>query len=102
MFLYDLLFDDQSISASEEFGVLVPTEGFSKVIVMAYGDATFDVYSTPSPDGSFLLTKETLLTAVAANTGDSKEVTKLAPNLYVTIKNTSAGTAKYSLWIYGV
>jgi hypothetical protein len=83
---------------------MVSVKGFAKVIVMAKGEAAFDVYSYPSPDVSTVFTaaKETLLTGITANNGDVKEVAKVAPYLYVTVKNTSAATAKYDLWIYGV
>lgn len=100
-FLYNTLLFDQAIATLAEVDVMVPTEGFSKIIVMAYGEAAGDVSSTASPDGSIFLAKETLF-SVTANTGDSKEVTKIAPNLKVTVKNTSGGTANFHLWIYGV
>lgn len=102
MILDDLLFDDQTISASEELGVMIPTDGCNKIIVKAYGEAQFDVYFTPSPDGSHLLAKETLLTDVPANTGDKKVVADVPAWSYITIKNKSVAAAKYSLWVCGI
>jgi hypothetical protein len=103
-YLIDKLLNDQPIAAGAELGVMVTVKGFSRLFVMSKGDATFDINSTPSPDGSTVFTnlKETLSAGVVANAGDLKEVTKFAPHLYITVKNTSVGAGKFDVWIYGV
>jgi hypothetical protein len=98
----DILLDDISLTAGAEEGVMVSVEGFDSVFVMALGEATYDVYSYPSPNASDMMEKETLATGVLANVGVTKKPNMLAPYLYITIKNTSAGTAKFNLWVYGV
>jgi hypothetical protein len=102
-FMNEPILFDQTIANGAELGSVVNVEGYSKVIVLAFGEAAYDVYSTPSPDGSNVsFIKETLITGAAANTGDSASVGKLAPYLNVTIKNNGASPAKFYLWVYGV
>ena len=102
-YMYEPVFYDLTIANGYEQEIVIPTAGFSKIIVMAYGEAAGDVYSTPSPDGSFFLanSKETVFSLTA---GESKgeEVTTVAPYLRVAAKNTSGAPAKYHLWAYGV
>jgi len=102
-YMDNTLFFNMTIANGEEKEIVVPTAGFSKVIVMAYGEAAGDVYSTPSPDGSFFLvnSKETVF-SLAAGESKGEEVTTVAPSLKVAVKNTSASPANYHLWLYGV
>lgn len=101
-FLYDVLLDDITLAAGEERGVMVVVEGYVNVFVMALGEATYDVNSYPSPNASDLMPVETLATGIVANAGINKKVGQLAPTLYITMKNTSAASAKFSLWIYAI
>lgn len=101
-FLFEELAFNVSIGPGQEFSVFAPIEGFTRVFVQAYGKGIFDVYSQPSPDGSFVMDREPLAQAVAANAGVCKPINNLAPYVRLTIKNTSALTAKYHLWVYGV
>jgi hypothetical protein len=101
-FLYDVLIDDLQLAAGEEMAITVSVEGYESVFVMATGEATYDLYSYPSPNASDYMEKETLATGAAANVGVTKKPSMLAPYLKLAIKNTSAGAAKYTLWVYGV
>lgn len=101
-FLYDVLIDDLTIAAGAEMNVMVSVEGYESVFVMATGEATYDLYSYPSPNASDRMEKETLQAGVTAGVGITKKVNMLAPYLELAIKNTSVAGAKYTLWVYGV
>lgn len=101
-FLYEIVIDDLDLTAGEEEQVTISIEGYENVYVMATGEATYDLYSYPSPNASDYMEKETLASAVAANVGVTKKPSMLSPWIKLAIKNTSAGTAKYTLWVYAV
>ena len=101
-YVYEVVLDDIQLSAAEERGAIHNVAGYQNVYIMAVGEAaTFDVNSYASPNASDLMPVELIVSAVAAGTVQGK-VTKLGPALYLTIKNTSASAAKFSLWIYAV
>lgn len=101
-FLFELVMDDIQLAASEERGVIKNVSGYQNVYVMAVGEAaTFDLNSYASPNASDLMPVEALASATAVGTIQGKAA-KLAPYLYLTIKNTTGSAAKFSLWIYAV
>jgi hypothetical protein len=101
-FYEDQIFANVAVAAGIETGAIIPVQGFKTVVVIAEGDQSFDMYSYPSPDGSLILTKETLASGIAANGSKCVNVTQLAPYLQINIKNTSTSSGNYSLWVYAI
>lgn len=101
-FLFDILIDDLQLDIGEEEQVVINTEGYQNIYVMAVGEGTYDLYSYPSPNASDFMEKETLQAGAAAGTGITKKPAMLAPYLKLAVKNTSGVVNKYSLWAYGV
>lgn len=99
---YENVMPNVSVGAGLEYPIMIDIAGYSQVFIMATGTDTFDLESEPSPDGSYVMDRESLATAVAANTGVSKKVNNLAPYINVILTNTSAGAANYTVWVYGV
>lgn len=101
-FMYDVVMSDISIAAGEERGVIVDVSGYQNVYVMAVGEsATFDVNSYASPNASDTMPAEPVVAATVAGAVQGK-VAKLAPSLYLTIKNTTATAAKFTMWVYAI
>lgn len=101
-YFFDKLMDFLKISPGQERAVIVPIEGLSKVFAMAKGTGPLEIYSQSSPDGGFLLDRETVVTGIAANNGVCRPINNLAPYTRLIIKNTGAVDANYHLWVYGL
>lgn len=99
---YEKLLNSMTIAAGVEKAIMVPISGFSKIFVSALGDKNFDLYSYPSPDGEYLTGKETLASAVTGASGECVPISKLMPYARIAVKNVSASTGNFQLWIYGI